>query len=292
MSITYDPTDPRFPDLNKYHSFIDEAAFRAAKPVALGFRVHSDLSGEDPTFARHEAVAKDLGIVRLGYDYEADGTPDGFVDLFKPEAGRIPVLDAEYKSITMAEAVTWATTIYKAWGRLPVLYGHALLNTWHPATNSILRQMPSWQATYGMSLNPVPWAKEPFLWQYSDGATKWSSPGPRSFPGCGPCDMNTLRIPVDELRRMAGIVPPPPGGPVLTDDDAKQLGYATVHDWAIQEQRAKAVSDVLAGRASRGSPPEYVDQYDKTKAALAVTGGLAPHTHGLEGFPPGTGGVK
>jgi hypothetical protein len=62
---------------------------------------------------------------------------------------------------------------------------------------------------------------------------------------------------------------PPTGGDVLTDDDAKQLGYSDVGSWRTQEQRAKAVSDVLGGRDKQtGQDQAYYIQYDKTKATL------------------------
>lgn len=213
MTVAYDQrTAPPFPDVNRYHPINDLAAFKAAKPTAVGFRVHSDLSGEDPSGKAADAAGAALGIPRLGYDYETDGTAGDFLALFPPAPGRIPVLDAEYKGITMHEAEAWIAAVQPVYNRWPVLYGHALLNTWTPSPGSVLRKCPSWQATYGMELRPVPWAMPPIVWQYSDGATKWPSPGPRSFPGVGPCDMNALLIPVADLRKMAGIVPPPPPG--------------------------------------------------------------------------------
>jgi hypothetical protein len=61
----------------------------------------------------------------------------------------------------------------------------------------------------------------------------------------------------------------PIGGIVLTDEDAQQLHYSDVTSWRIQEQRAKAVSDVLAGRPKqKEQDPAYYDQYDKTKAKV------------------------
>lgn len=63
--------------------------------------------------------------------------------------------------------------------------------------------------------------------------------------------------------------PPPNGGTMLDDSDAAQLGYATLKDWRAQEERSKAVADVLAGRPKRtGQDPAYDAQYDATAAKL------------------------
>jgi hypothetical protein len=79
--------------------------------------------------------------------------------------------------------------------------------------------------------------------------------------------MNTSYLSVADLRVAAGLaVPPPkppPGGPVLTDADAKQLGFATVADWRIQQDRSKAISDALLGLPKRtGQSAAYDAAYD------------------------------
>jgi hypothetical protein len=276
MTVTYNPADPRFPDISVYRPVGDVAAFKAAKPVALGFRVCNG-GVLDPTAASNDALAKSLDIPRIGYDFEHGGDAATFLKEFPPEAGRLPCCDCEASDLTMAEAETWVSAVAAAYKRLPLLYGHSLPMQWNPGAASILRKCQSWQGTYGMSLNPVPWMLGPAVWQYSDGDPKWASPGPRYFDGIGSCDMNTLRIPVPDLRKLAGIVvppppppPPPPGGPV-TDADAKQLGYSDLGSWRVQEERNKAISDVMLGITKRtGQDPAYNEAFDKATTKLAT----------------------
>jgi hypothetical protein len=225
-----------------------------------------------------------MGIVRMGYDYEDNGTAADFLALFPPIPGRIAVLDAEYKGLSMPEAEKWATTVSAAYGiERTWLYGHALLGSWRPAAGSILRTMRSWQATYGMKLTPVPWARDPDIWQYSDGQAQWVtvngkrefhwySPGPRYFAGVGSCDMNMLRIPVATLRSIAGL--DQQGGDVTQEEFNAMFKAATGYapnDAAYWLRVATGIGDVIRGQAKRNLPVPYPAAFDW--ATKVQTGG-------------------
>lgn len=293
MSLAYDASNPRFPDVSHYRP-IDPVPFLAAKPVALGAKA-TEGGYTDPTFAKNAVLAAGGDFPLIAYDFAHGGDASHFLAVVKPKSkGIIPCLDAEAGDLTMAEAETWVKAVAFAWGRLPWLYGHSLLNTWNPAPTSVLRQCLAWQPTYGMSLNPTSWVKRVAVWQYSDGQTKWSSPGPRSFPGIGACDMNTSYLSEADLRAAAGL----DQGEDMTEAEVNALicaalTTATIGDAQVQAHRNKAVSDVLLGLPKRKGQGDAYDQaFDEaTKALAASNGGLTDHKHDLPGFPTGTGSV-
>ncbi len=276
--MTYDPNAPRFPDVSHHNPVDNEALFKTTKPACLGFKVNEE-GFTDPTWHAHDSLAFDMNIPSLGYEFAHNDSANDYLALFAPKEGRIPCGDFESGDLSLNEAEGWVTEVHKAWGRWPLVYAHS----WAMGKNikdSALSNCPSWQATYGTSLTPVAGFASVVAWQYTDGQTKWHSPGPRVWPGIGASDIST----VFDIGFFEG------GDLVLTNDDAKQLGYATVGDWEVQEKRAKGVSDAMLDKPKRvGQGVDYEAAFDATKAKFTGgSGSVVAHAHDL---PTATGGV-
>lgn len=219
-AIAFDPARPRFADVSHYHPVVDFAAYSAAAGArALGFKV-TEGSYLDPTANKHLAGAEAAGLVCIGYEYGLLNV-NTFLRTFAPKAGRIPVLDFEGASISVAAAEAWIKVVKSAFGRYPWFYGH---NEWiargAPA-NTEVSNCPYWGARYGGPLEIPNGVGKPVAFQFTDGS---HGPQPHGFAGVsGNCDVNMLVVEPAELRALATGA----GGPIAPSFPGRELRLAT-----------------------------------------------------------------
>ena len=214
--ITFDPTRPQFADVSHYQPVIDFATYAAATgAAALAFEV-TEGSYLDPTANAHLAGAKAAGLLCIGYEYGLVNV-NTFLGLFPPKAGRIPVLDFEGASLSVAGAEAWIRAVKAAYGRYPWFYGHNEWITQGSPANTEVSNCPYWGARYGGPLEIPAGVGKPVAFQFTDGSngphgrtvspawredfltsTCWSS----SRPSCG-------RSPVGSRRPHPGPRPSP-----------------------------------------------------------------------------------
>jgi lysozyme len=217
-AITFDPTRPQFADVNHYHPVIDFGAYADATGAgALGFKV-TEGSYLDPTANSHLAGAEAAGLVCIGFEYGLVNI-NTFLRLFPPKAGRIPVLDFEGASISVAGAEAWIRAVQAAYGRYPWFYGH---NEWmaqgSPAGTEV-SNCPYWGARYGGPLEIPAGVGKPAAFQFTNGS---DGPKPHDFAGvAGNCDVNMLIIEPTELRALAGGTTPVIQAPAFAGRDLR-----------------------------------------------------------------------
>jgi hypothetical protein len=199
-AIVFDPARPQFVDVSHYHPIVDLAAYVAAtRAAALGFKVPEG-SYLDPTENNHLARAEAAGLVCIGYEYRFVNV-NTFLRCFAPKAGRLPVLDFEGASLSVAGAEAWIKAVKAAYGRYPWFYGY---NEWlaqGAPEQAEVANCPYWGARYGGSLEIPNGVGKPVAFQFTDGSYGSS---PHTFPGVlGNCDVNMLIIEPTELRALA-----------------------------------------------------------------------------------------
>jgi hypothetical protein len=201
-TIAFDPSKPRFADVSHYHpvaSFSDYA--RATDAQALAFKVTQG-SFLDPTSNKHLDGCEQHGLVAIGYEYGLVNVKF-FLERFPPKEGRIPVLDFEGASISVAAAEAWIRTVKGAYGRYPWFYGGAEWRARGEPGGTEVENCPFWGARYGKPLEVPGGVGKPVAFQFTDGQ---HGPEPHQFPGVvGNCDVNMLLVPPEELREMAGL---------------------------------------------------------------------------------------
>jgi hypothetical protein len=216
--IAFDPTRPRFADVSHYHPVVDFVAYAAAAGAgALGFKV-TEGSYLDPRANEHLAGAEAAGLVCIGYEYGLLNV-NTFLRCFAPKAGRIPVLDFEGASISVAAAEAWIKAVNAAYGRYPWFYGH---NEWiaqgAPAGTEV-SNCPYWGARYGGPLEIPNGVGKPVAFQFTDGS---NGPQPHGFAGVsGNCDVNMLVIEPAELPALASGTAPPTEAPAFPGRDLR-----------------------------------------------------------------------
>jgi lysozyme len=234
-AIAYDPNRPQFVDVSHYHPVIDFGAYVAASGAgALGFKV-TEGSYLDPTANGHLAGAEAAGLVCIGYEYGLVNM-NTFLQCFPPKAGRIPVLDFEGASLSVAGAEAWIKAVQSAYGRYPWFYGH---NEWiaqgAPGGTEVAN-CPYWGARYGGPLEIPNGVGKPVAFQFTNGS---SGPSPHSFAGiAGNCDINMLVIDPSELRAMAIGASVPSRAPTFPGRDLRLasplMSGADVETWQTQ----------------------------------------------------------
>jgi len=209
-AIAYNPDRPQFVDASHYHPVIDFGAYAQATGAhALGFKVTQG-SYLDPTADDHLAGAEQHGLICIGFEYGLVNV-NTFLRYFPPRPGRIPVLDFEGASISVAGAEAWIRAVKTAYGRYPWFYGHTEWLAQGAPAGTEVQQCPYWGARYGGPLEIPNGVGRPVAFQFTDGS---AGPRPHSFLGvAGNCDINMLVIEPAELRALADLPAAPLAGP-------------------------------------------------------------------------------
>lgn len=209
-TITYDPGNARFPDVNEYHPVNDwDALTRGLRVPVLGFKVgNGDEQNpmSDSKFGAHLIGAEARGLMCLGYWYSASKVDD-FLKAFVPKAGRIPVLDFE-GSATVARAETFVEKLHAEWGRWPAFYGRRQWIDQGEPGGTAIANCPYWGAEYGPELKVPRGVGQVMAWQFY-GATPGDprpAGAPMTFPGVsGKCDLNMLVFSRTQLEEIADL---------------------------------------------------------------------------------------
>ena len=213
-AIAFDPARPQFVDASHYHPVVNFGAYaQAASAGALAFKV-TEGSHLDPTANDHLAGAEQQGLICIGYEYGLLNV-NTFLRYFPPKPGRIPVLDFEGASVSVAAAEAWIRVVQTAYGRHPWFYGHSEWIAQGAPAGTEIQNCPYWGARYGGPLEIPNGVGKPVAFQFTDGRY---GPQPHTFPGIsGNCDINMLIIEPAALRVLAdlpgarAVVPPFPG---------------------------------------------------------------------------------
>jgi lysozyme len=200
--VVFDPSAAQFVDASHYHPVIDFGAYaQASAAQALAFKV-TEGSYLDPTVNAHLAGAEQHGLVCIGYEFGLVNV-NTFLTTFPPKPGRIPVLDFEGASISVAAAEAWVLAVKSAYGRYPWFYGHTEWVSAGQPKDTVISLCPYWGARYGGPLQVPDGVGLPFAFQFTDGS---QGPQPHSFPGVsGNCDINMLLVSSSDLRANAGL---------------------------------------------------------------------------------------
>jgi hypothetical protein len=138
--------------------------------------------------------------------------------------------------------------------------GKAKAGLYHSSSSSLLRHALS----LGYACVEADWTGNPPI----QGVKLHQYRGNVNLAGGAVDLVRALTVDYGQCWYSVPLPPKPPEGD-MTDKDAQELGYASLGDWRIQEERSKAVADVLAGRAKRkGQDAAYNEQYDATKKKL------------------------
>jgi lysozyme len=244
--IAYDPSRPQFVDVNHNHPVVNFGLYAQSTAAgALAFKV-TEGSFLDPTANAHLAGAERQGLVCIGFEYGLVNV-NKYLETFAPKDGRIPVLDFEGASISVAGAEAWIRAVKNAYGRYPWFYGH---NEWlaqGSPRGTEVENCPYWGARYGGPLEVPEGVGKPVAFQFTDGS---HGPQPHAFPGvAGNCDINMLVIEPSELRALAGLAPavvtPPFAGRNLRLTDPPMTGV-DVETW---QARLLALGWTVVGKA-------------------------------------------
>ncbi len=243
--IAYDPTRPQFVDASHWNPVVDFGAYAQATGAhALGFKVTQG-SYLDPTADEHLAGAEGQGLICIGFEYGLVNV-NKFLKCFPPRPGRIPVLDFEGASISVAGAEAWIRAVKSAYGRSPWFYGH---NEWlaqGAPTGTEVQQCPYWGARYGGPLEIPNGVGKPVAFQFTDGS---AGPQPHSLPGvAGNCDVNMLVIEAAELRVLADLSASTPSGPAFPGRSLRLTDPLVVGpDVQIWQQQMLAIGWTVIG---------------------------------------------
>jgi lysozyme len=287
-AIAFDPSRPQFVDASHYHPVTDFAAYlRASTAGALGFKV-TEGSYLDPTANEHLAGAEQHGLICIGYEYGLLNV-NTFLSAFPPKPGRIPVLDFEGASISVAGAEAWIRTVKQAYGRYPWFYGHNEWISQGAPSGTEVQNCPYWGARYGGPLEIPNGVGNPVAFQFTDGK---NGPAPHAFPGvAGNCDINMLIISPADLRTLAGLTaapdpttaPPPFAGRNLQLTDPPMSG-ADVRTW---QQQLLALGWAVVGTADGNFGPhtDAATRGFQSSRGLRVDGVVGPVTWGAAWRP-------
>lgn len=279
MSVfTYDPTRPRFADVSHYHPVVDFAAYAAATAArALGFKV-TEGSYLDATANRHITGAEEAGLICIGYEYGLLNV-NTYLKYFPPKSGRIPVLDFEGASVSVASAEAWIKAVKSAYGRYPWFYGHAEWIAQGAPSDTEVSNCPYWGARYGGPLQAPNGVGQAVAFQFTDGS---HGPQPHTFPGVsGNCDINMLLIDPAALQAMAHGATPAPQGPAFPGRDLRlSVPAMTGADVKAWQSRLLALGWTVVGALDGefGPHTDTATRGFQRSAGLGVDGVVGPAT--------------
>lgn len=201
--VEWDPNRPTWADANHWHPVTDWDAYsRANVPRLVGFKV-SEANLVPRLAPKWLEEAERRGLIVVGYCFGTHGV-ERFLEVFPPKPGRIPCLDFEGTTATVASAEAWIRRVASAYGRRPWFYGRSKWMQVGAPEGTEVAGCPAWVSQYGPRLNVPRGLGEVVAWQVSDGIH-----GPkdvRTHPGIeGPCDMNVLLCSIERLHQMAGL---------------------------------------------------------------------------------------
>jgi len=299
VTILYDRSRPRFPDVNDGHPVIDWGTLlEALGPMRiLGFKVGNGWLNDpmsDSAFEAHLGGAESRGLIALGFWFGAHKVDD-FLRVFPPKEGRIPCLDFEFPRghvITAQDAedaIPFVDRLHDEWGRWPLFYGR---RTWVEAgepTGTDVERCPYWGAEYGPALRVPAGVGTPVLHQF---AASSDGPEPHFFPGVanvrlrpedpllGP-DVNSVLVPFETLQEIAGIgngmgrlerEPQNGDGDMALDPATDQetfnqmlataLGLGGPGDPVFWQRMLVGIGDAARGHAKRDLPDPYGTAFD------------------------------
>jgi lysozyme len=183
----------------------------------------------DPSYAPRQAQAESVGLLWGGYHYgtrQYSGAKQAnvFLAAARPRPSTLLALDFEPNDLNpantmqLAQAEEFVHAVYRATGRLPVVYTHGAwangerfgrrgLRLAEPISpNSILAHCDLWLADlHEQPEVPYAWAARGWrLWQYvaneSENDTAYGT-APRAIPGLTHCDRNMFAGDIAELYR-------------------------------------------------------------------------------------------
>lgn len=276
--IAFDPSRPQFVDASHYHPVVDFGAYLpAATAGALAFKV-TEGSYLDPTDNDHLAAAEQYGLVCIGYEYGLLNV-SRFLEAFPPKPGRIPVLDFEGASISVAAAEAWIKAVKSAYGRYPWFYGHSEWVAQGAPTGTEVCNCPYWGARYGGPLEIPAGVGKPVAFQFTDGSY---GPQPHAFPGVsGNCDINMLVVSRDELREMAGLGGAAPSAPAFPGRNLRLIDPAmTGADVCTWQGRLLALGWTVVGAldSTFGRQTDLATRGFQSSQNLLVDGVVGPST--------------
>lgn len=207
MKIDFDPNRYMFADVNHWHPLLDVNEYLDKSFKKFPYQKANCISikiSEGNFIAQHAMgtlqVAEQKGLIIIGYNYGLSF--DTFMHAFPPKAGRIPCLDFEGNSLSVSGAELWVNEVSKEWGRMPLFYAGSAWRALGQPTGTVVENCPYWGPQYSNHLLVPNGVGKPVAWQFTDGKF---GPGPKSFPGIGKCDINSLLISYEELRLIAGM---------------------------------------------------------------------------------------
>ncbi len=299
VTIRFDLSRPRFPDVNDGHPVIDWGKLlEALGPMRiLGFKVGNgwlDDPMSDSAFEAHLEGAESRGLLALGFWFGARKVDD-YLRVFPPKEGRIPCLDFEFQrthTITpqdAEDAIPFVQRLHDEWGRWPVFYGrHTWIEAGQP-TGTVIENCPYWGAQYGPALEVPAGVGTPVLHQF---AASSGGPEPHFFPGVknvrlkpddpllGP-DINSALVSFETLQAVAGIGggmerlgrgPENGEGDMALDAATDQqtfnqmlataLGLSAPADTVFWQRMLVGIGDVARGHAKRDLPDPYGSAFD------------------------------
>jgi lysozyme len=181
----------------------EKADFAAAKAGGVLGVIHKSSQGKgfvDDKYAQRRTTAAAQGLLWGAYHFgtsaDVAAQVQHFLDTAKPDANTLLALDFETNepnpsdTMSLAQAKQFVTMVQAKTGRLPVVYGGALIRASLGHTvDPVLAQCRLWWAQYAsVPTLQATWLNY-FLWQHTDGKT---GPQPHEAPGIGPCDCNTF----------------------------------------------------------------------------------------------------
>jgi len=193
-------------DLSHHNNNIDFAAAKNDGIVAVIHKATQSTGYVDPTYGNRKARARDAGLLwgayHFGVGHNGDEQADHFLNIVKPEAGDLLVLDFEGNPLghdmSLDEAEEFVQCVYEATGRWPGLYsGHTIKQLLGSQTNTVLANCWFWLAQYGKHPKVPPAWPTWTMWQYTNGAV---GPEPHTVQGIGHCDRDKFNGALDDLE--------------------------------------------------------------------------------------------
>jgi lysozyme len=202
-------------DLSHHNGHPDFAKIKADGIVGVVHKATQGFNRTDPMYVTNRMKALDNGLLwgayHFGVNADGGGQADFFLDVVKPTAQTLIVLDYEpnsgaHNTMSLMQAQRFVERVHLKTGRWPGLYsGHLIkeklgnLSQPHP----VFSQCFLWIAQYATQPTRIPktwptWT----LWQYTDGSF---GPQPHRVEGVGFCDRDQFNGDSAGLRRLWGV---------------------------------------------------------------------------------------